>query len=184
MGATICMSDWCGKPVKRNRLGHGMGYCDTHYQALVKVGRPRPVDTGICKADGCSESVKRNKKGISQGYCADHYGSKGRRYLSPGSRSKNRDGYVILKLEDGRVVSEHRAVMEQILGRRLVPGENVHHKNGVRDDNRPENLELWFSPQPYGQRVEELLRYAIAHHRDALLDLLASAPDTSTGDPS
>lgn len=60
----------------------------------------------------------------------------------------------------GRYMKEHVLVMESILRRRLLPGENVHHKNGIRSDNRPENLELWVSNQPSGQRVEDLLRWA------------------------
>jgi hypothetical protein len=50
--------------------------------------------------------------------------------------------------------------MEKILGRKLLPGENVHHVNGVRHDNRPQNLELWVSKQPSGQRIPDLLRWA------------------------
>jgi len=58
-------------------------------------------------------------------------------------------------------VFEHILVMEQLLGRRLFPDETVHHVNGVRDDNRPWNLELGGPSQPPGIRVADAIAWAI-----------------------
>lgn len=73
-----------------------------------------------------------------------------RRYVDP------RNGYVYISGGVGRADAEHRVVMARILGRPLHKWENVHHVNGIRDDNRPENLELWVKPQPTGQRAIDL----------------------------
>jgi hypothetical protein len=65
-------------------------------------------------------------------------------------RAPGNNGYVF----------EHILVMEQHLGRYLYPDETIHHLNGVRDDNRLRNLELWVKPQPSGIRASDALEWA------------------------
>jgi hypothetical protein len=79
--------------------------------------------------------------------------------------------YVVL---DGTKYLEHRVVMEQVLGRPLEPYETVHHRNGIRSDNRPENLELWTSTQPYGQRIDDLIDFIVSHYPERTWERLSS----------
>lgn len=77
----------------------------------------------------------------------------------------NTTGYILEKapaghphaLKSGHIL-QYRLVMERMLGGFLHPRERVHHKNGVRHDNRPENLEVWTLDRkdPPGVRVSDI----------------------------
>jgi HNH endonuclease len=83
-----------------------------------------------------------------------------------GGRIRHKAGYVMIWVPDhpravkSPYVFEHILVMERLLGRHMLPEESVHHRNGVKDDNRPENLELWTRPQPTGIRVCDAIAWA------------------------
>ena len=170
----ICEVEDCVNPVRAR------SWCKKHYESWRTLGSPtaaKPKKRNVgkfrlytCSVEGC------DRQGLSRGYCNSHY----HRWLRNGdvaadvpikpSGKKRRwidaNGYVSFSQKDhpeagknGRVL-EHRAVMAEKLGRPLRKGENVHHRNGNRADNRPENLELWVKHQPAGQRVSDLLAWA------------------------
>ena len=144
----------------------------------VRKGRP-PAPQQFCAVEGCG----RRRKGAT--YCHLH-GERLRRTGDVGPAQPMRvrgvvkptkEGYIRLTLPDGRRVLEHVRVKEQELGRPLVDDEkvheNVHHKNGIKSDNDPGNLELWLVMQPAGQRVEDLMTYIATYHAPAMRSMLA-----------
>jgi hypothetical protein len=135
----------------------------------------------ICGWEDCSERPLLNSRGWSRGWCGAHVSrglaqSRGMdlgdiRITEVGHEIRTAaSGYSIRYSPEIGSIVEHVYQMEQRLGRKLVKGENVHHINGVRDDNRIENLELWTRPQPAGIRAADALDWAreiIARYGDA-----------------
>lgn len=150
------------------------GWCSTHYQRWLRYGDPLAPDRRRkgpfveCAVVGCHD-----ERAI-RGWCGRHY-QRWKAYGDPeaplrrarnGESTKrwlNHDGYVLIR-KQGKSVLEHRMIMEEMLGRPMLPEETVHHKNGVRDDNRPENFELWVSTRS-GQRVTDLIAFVVEHYR-------------------
>jgi hypothetical protein len=109
-------------------------------------GQPRQTKSQTC---GSCRTVAKSANGIWKG-----------------GKTLHKASYVMVRVPDhprarrSPYVFEHILVVEELLGRYLEPDVSVHHRNGVRDDNRPENLELWTRPQPSGIRVSDAIEWA------------------------
>lgn len=151
------------------------GFCGAHYQRWrhhlplnVRIRQPAPP-SGKCTIMGC------NALHSARGLCSSHY-NRWNRYgdpMKPPKRAKKGHarygapgGYIWIFAKGhpgankNNCIFEHRIIMEKMLGRLLHKDERVHHKNGIRNDNRPKNLELWVVSHPAGQRVEDQLKWA------------------------
>lgn len=145
------------------RINKGRGLCARHYQEVRRreKGISKWTPRGKCSVETCNEIQH------ARGLCVNHYQVAKRngdptvyRRAKNGEGHVNNFGYKII-FQKGKPTSEHRIVMEKIIGRKLLPTESVHHKNGDKLDNRPSNLELWSRSQPWGQRVTDKISWAI-----------------------
>lgn len=172
-----CLVEDCSRPSPNL---YKPGYCKGHQRRIQKHGDPRahiPLADmsrmGDCTVDGCKLPARARGLCSTHSWRLKHWGVIEREGVTPkfraeiGERRVDKTGYVKVKLPGhpeahaNGWVFEHRKVMSDHLGRKLTPDENVHHLNGIRDDNRLENLEVWNTIQPSGQRAEDKIRYAI-----------------------
>lgn len=144
----------------------GRKYCGRKCMGEA-VTASRVVPTFSCGHCGKVQAYPQHKNRpghyvYKQKYCNRECSSQGRKhsYHLP-MRMKSRHGYIWVFTggKGGKYIPEHRLVMEKVVGRPLFSHETVHHKNGQRDDNRPQNLELWSSRHGKGQRVSDKVEF-------------------------
>jgi len=108
------------------------------------IGGTKPKTIIECGNCGKSFSAPPHRK--DQKYCSNACRFEGDKTVGRGLSSQDEDGYIVVywpshpRSNKNGYIREHRIVAEEKYGRPLTRGEHVHHLNGIRNDNRPENL--------------------------------------------
>lgn len=141
--------------------------------ALTEMADNRiPLGVKICPNCGNEFPIYSAKTKFCSRICNNKYHSGERNSSWRNGRMPTGGGYIKVKSPDHSnadsrgYVLEHVIVMSNRIGRPLAPHESVHHKNGIRDDNRDENLELWATRKdPPGQRIEDLVAFVVKYYQ-------------------
>lgn len=165
----ICKTDSCDELVDAKGLCHG------HYQRVLRHGSVD--DSPLRKGKQMCEVVDCERDAEKRGYCPAHYKRvlkhghpqadipirqvDGTGHISHGYQQVNLPRDLRHFSRGSSKMAEHRFVMAKHLGRPLTSDEHVHHVNGIKTDNRLENLELWSTYHPSGQRITDLLEFCM-----------------------
>lgn len=163
--------DICGETFQPRRYATAQKFCSK--SCALRNAQRAAAARGAAEdrqCEHCGVSFRFQNTGNAGRFCSRaclYAGTSGAQSAAwKGGRHVRSDGYAVRAAPghphaNNGYVKEHRLVMEARLGRYLLPGENVHHINGVKDDNRDENLELWTTKQPKGQRVDDKIEFAL-----------------------
>lgn len=119
---------------REKQSGTNIKYCSQRCMGLAS--RTRYIEN--CKECGIGFETTRNQFCSVQ--CVRDYKKRTGMMKKEGCWHEN--GYKVLYLDGDKSIKEHIKIMEEYIGRKLKEDEVVHHINGVRDDNRLENLKL------------------------------------------
>lgn len=153
----VCSVEGCDRPHEAK------GYCNAHYLQYWKYGeikraevKERKNHTG-CLVEGCPDNH------YCRGYCVRHYNQTLKhgeikfknRVLSPRKGEMRNMGYIYLLRKDhpcadkDGYVKRANIVWEENTGQTVWPPAIIHHKNGIKNDDRFENLEYMDSPSEH-----------------------------------
>lgn len=139
-----CKIDGCDEPVRC------LGVCNRHYHKIKLARKMKPCGCG------CGELTAYTYKHghHTRLFPPEEQARRGRQ--NNGDKQRDPPGATSYRKMRGR--HEHRVVVENQIGRTLTPSEVVHHKNGDRRDNRPENLEVMTRSQHINEHREDLIK--------------------------